>query len=391
MQIKEVMNMKEISGVENLYPLSYESRASSSLSLGSVGVYHQSFSSTTARPHPDSPNMYSSLPVVFRSASRNAGLQLSGRVSSSKENGMLSEDCNNQLLSSRQTGYKCLYGSHFYTPSRRKKQTERIQDADPLFRSSSDGRTREVSSLLMTTHSLLLHDMPTLAPSGETAVAFHDSNSEVSLTPCGSERDAASKQCEITFDYSEPASSQLVAKPDAESGDDGDDFNFPSPPAIPSENKLPGIHEVGMSIPFVAPESNERTTKATASANTDQTESTEPPINNVDQLNGKESQFSDKNDQIRDKEGELCKKNCSVGMDANDSKENAAVQEIGTATIDRVPSNSMATKEVYKGSVGKLSKMLGPEFNSVRGFHVKEKVSEKIKVRKSCIHFFDSR
>ena len=381
------MKMKGTGSFENLYPPSYGSRASSSLSLGSSGAYHRSFSSNIARPHPESPNMYSSLPIVFHSTSHDGRAKLNA-ISPSEEKIVPFDDWNNQLLSNRQPGN----GSHFYTPSRRKKQTERklkIQDQknqapeDTFFRSSSDGKANEISSALANTHTIQLDDMPPLVPSFETALAFDDSNSEVSLTPGGtpggtprgSERDA-SRLCETSFEYSE-----LVVS--AAKTDDGEDFDFPSPPPIPPQVDSPE-QEIETPATTASTESYqyEKSAEASTFMETVPTEAVESAeLCEADRVaNSEEPSSPQEHSQLG--ETDCIRVGTQDPVDSKADEANLSAEELDTAKINTVeePSESTAINDIYRGSVGKLSKMLGPEFNTLSGFHAGEKKVKYSKV-----------
>lgn len=343
------MNMKGNNSIENLYPPSYGSRASSSLSLGSSGVYNRSLPST--KLHPDSPNMYSSLPMVFHATSQDRRAS-QDRLAPND----LSNDRTNHL-SSKQTGQKRFYGPHFYTPSRRKKQNvsplknSGLQDGEmpvcgaALFRSSSDGKAQKSPSdprSLMNTHTLKLDDMPPLGPGHETTLTFDDSNSEVSFSAGVSESTPARQENmksdnNSSFEYSEVV---ISTKTD---DDDNGDFSFPSLPPVPSADDEQHIEDSAESVEFA--------------------ESKKDFVVSEDLSPVLESDLQSE----------------SILEDNKPSKKNhqaTPTQETRTEKTAFLPekqNNISLVRESYTGSVAKLGKMFGPEFKTLRGLHAGEK------------------
>ncbi len=376
-QIEQVMNMKRASSIENLYPPSYGSRASSSLSMGSSSVYHQSFSSNAAKPHPDSPNMYSSLPVVFRLTSYDKNTRPTpNSVGSSEEKFVASDslnDRNNWLLSDELSGHR---RPHYCTPSRRKKQERILKNIQAqkspvldraLFRSSSDGFKKKIfgnSKSLMNTHTMQLDDMPPLVPSFETAVAFDDSNSEASLTPIASEKASAKQiesfQGESSFEYSEPVSSQILTKSDLTCVDDAEDFNFPSPPPIPATQPSETPTSIESSPPPIpATQSSEAPTSI---------ESSQEQI--------KVCQAGEEQGTVQEEGLPKAEMGGIITRDSEEEQqdENRQLDSLKTDVVqEELPCKSSEANEIYRGSVGKLSRMFGPEFNTLSGFHVGDK------------------
>ena len=341
------MNLKRNNSVENLYPPSYGSRASSSLSLGSSGVCNRSLPST--RLYSESPTMYSSLPMVFRATSQDShsGKQISQDRLVTND---LSNNRTNHLMSSKQTGQRRFYGPHFYTPSRRKKQNvsplknSNLQDGEmpaSLFRSSSDGKAKQMpndSRLLMNTHTLKLDDMPPLGPCRESTPTFDDSNSEASFSAGISESTPArqeSLKCadNSSFEYSE------MAIPTKDDDDGNEDFSFPSlPPVSPSVEDEASIEDTAELREF------EESYVASEELG---------PVQETD-LQSKSSLNDSK--------------------PSKNNHQDTSMQETNEAFLQQEKQNTISlVRESYSGSAIKLGKMFGPEFKTLKGLHAGEK------------------
>lgn len=123
LKIKQVISMKGTGSTENLYPPSYGSRTSSSFSLGSSGGYSKSFCHNASKINCHD-NMYSSLPMVFSSALTME--EQKEQLTQNKSDDQLTrqqESNNHQSLTPLQEPVVS-YGSHLYTPSRKKRHVE---------------------------------------------------------------------------------------------------------------------------------------------------------------------------------------------------------------------------------------------------------------------------
>lgn len=159
--------MQGTGSIENLYPPSYGSRGSSSLSLNSSGCYQRSFDTVNSRE-----SMYSSLPVVFTPMTQEFGTK--HNLSDDRLSYHQVSDNNHRRCFP--TEPKICYGSHFYTPSRRRRLAEKKLKGimrkqarlHPSFhRSSSDGKshsilTTDYSNSVTNDCSLPIDDTPSL-------------------------------------------------------------------------------------------------------------------------------------------------------------------------------------------------------------------------------------
>lgn len=181
-KIQQAMNMKGTGSVENLYPPSYGSRASSSLSLGST---ERNWFGTPKVNSQENVNIYSSLPVIFPMQHCDAG---------AKQN--LSDDRLTKSCSQRDRTEQSLfpversYGSHLYTPSRRRRPIDKqikiqnqrnpLQLQGTLFRSSSDGYKSSALHPLVTTKGVKVEHIPALSMKSDSKQSFCCSESGAS-------------------------------------------------------------------------------------------------------------------------------------------------------------------------------------------------------------------
>ena len=183
LQIQQVIKLQGTGSIENLYPPSYGSRGSSSLSLNSSGCYQRSFDTVNSRE-----SMYSSLPVVFTPMAQEFGTKHNlsdDRLSYHQVN----ENYHRRFFPAEP---KICYGSHFYTPSRRRRLAEKklkgimrkqVRLHLSFHRSSSDGKKHSIlttDNSVSNDRSQLIDGMPPLPPTLTDNVvldgaAFNDS------------------------------------------------------------------------------------------------------------------------------------------------------------------------------------------------------------------------
>lgn len=273
--------MRGTGSIENLYPPSYGSRGSSSLSLSSSGGYQRSFSVNTPGINGrEGVEMYSSLPMVFSPTTLH---DTSSKCAYNHSDDRLALTYSHQEKHGRPLPMevKFGYGSHFYTPLRgrrlaeRKKkgsnQRKKVQHHVSMFRSSSDGQKKPASDSdpLMNTPTLLIDDIPPLPPkladvialetksdtiSSESSIKHQsgnlpqqDSTLAASFDYSSSEGESLAKHesdgnvpqdvksiLTASFDYSAADTSLMSELDDSHSND----FNFPSPANFNEDCKL---------------------------------------------------------------------------------------------------------------------------------------------------------
>lgn len=424
--------MKGTGSIENLYPPSYGSRASSSLSLGSSSGYQRSFNLTAQKTNSrESFNMYSSLPMVFPPTSQT--------YDTGKKHGAhnLSDD---RLTSLYQHGKTAVsshlksatrqvpvehYGTHFYTPSRRRKPAEKkskgnnmsdlnkpMQPHLVLFRSSSDGKNNSNSTFTATSEynsitamNLEADDMPYLPPKW-TIKSASDSDAEISIAPSDQESEPLAVQQQNDLHFQESANSKLdysntIVSTLPKSGSnqcDGsfDDFNFPNPPPVPlAEDDFLSDEEKS------AEEKCEKVTSAATQEVSDASENkaeesevvcsiSQNPEDvgikdnsvivpsNIGSENDTESSTEEKNysiTEIIENHSQDLTKNAQH-LPYNNNGEEIADKKVeiqGERGLETIPANQY--KVVHStASLKKLSNVLGPEFSTMTGLQIERKV-----------------
>lgn len=407
--------MRGTGSIENLYPPSYGSRGSSSLSLSSSGGYQRSFSVNAPGINRESVKMYSSLPMVFSPTTLHDTSSIR-QCAHNHSDDRLALTCSHQDKHGRQFPMEAKFGngSHFYTPLRGRRLTERkikgsnqrkqMQLHVSMFRSSSDGQRKSQpvfdSDPLMNTPTLLIDDMPPLPPKSADVIALETkpqssdtvSSEESSVKhqnmPQQDSIVAASFDCSVavsseekssvkheydgsvppqdissvlnaSFDYSAADTSLMSESIDSHSND----FKFPSPPP-PSSQIADDAEDCKLS--------DERQSEGSILA-------TESSTNAQIFLPENGNIMSTKEDILPDYSMD---KNLELSDSVNSTLKCEVLQE--KDDIINLTSNAVTHS---KASMKKLSSVFGPEFIAMNGLQQERKV-RNISNRDSVHHFF---
>lgn len=292
----------------------------------------------------DSINMYSSLPMVFPAMSHCNDTAIGAkRCSQNQSDDRLTSFCQQDLqkLTARQISIepKVSYGSHLYTPSRRRKVVDkkfRVYEASQrqvtLFRSSSDGQKKQVN--LITEFA----DMLPVKLKSDCDATFNYEPPPIKLP-----ENLQKEEDNSSHDESKPIVADLDTSPKDEvnhSIDGAVDSNFPGPLPIPVTRDQLVVHKG-------------------CSASCRQC--------NVCKLEGQT---------LSDIEGEcvsaVSTDNGNVSLDAQPLHKSKDDFENDGVISEQLQESNQSTTVQSRMSLQKLSKLFGPEFSAVSGVQIEK-------------------
>lgn len=351
--------MRGTGSVENLYPPSYGSRGSSSLSLGSSGGYQKPFAASAPKVNNrENASMYSSLPIIFSPKHE---------LTKHHSDNHLALSCNRQKCGRSKCDGKQFtnepkfsYGSHFYTPSRKRRFTERkvkgnkITDKRKqtlhLFRSSSDGKKKP---FLVHDSDMFLnaHDENSPPPKLPKAVdASSESSCPESLLQ--SNGNACSTNSSANSTFVDLESDTIIQKPPLNDTSD-EEFIFPSPPPLPSTD-----NSKEYSSPIEKHTETVITTSEVASS-----------LSNS-------SERSSAQDAVRVSPSKTDRIKVGNAATADESAEQSLRSEVSKCdSKDPEQELNVQTNHSKNTSLKKLSDVFGPEFISMSGLQTEKKVT----------------
>ena len=337
--------MRTTDSVENMYPPSYGSHASSSLSLGSSSGFQKNLNIIGPKVNSkENVSMYSSLPMVFPLTKYDDLKHHSHNRSDDRL--VMSYTHQEKIDNSYQKSLvqpKVSYGSHFYTPSRgrrvpeRKKkelcdQTKQTQLHLSLVRSSSDGLKRSPME------NNVLDGIPSLPSNSAESRTVDPSSLEGEPLQSGDEKILQTNDPAIAL--SSQSSVHDLDGSLVNNSSFSHEFDFPSPPPIPSD-----CHADSACSSLEV--QSERTSDMEAKVSPERNEG----IGNV--CFGNDSQSA-------------------TVVDESNSKPSAPEDSVSSDKDENILSKDQKNGRSRK-SLKKLSDVFGPEFITVSGLQLQEK------------------